>query len=264
VDAIPAPKINLNQNAFSAKTQHDLRVSRVIRNDVRRAEVEEVILMQAIKDLYRHDVTAALDRFKVSSRERAIVINLYTQDPNYMRSNEETLKEFYYGVAKGYDIPVATYIALSRLQGFIPFGSKSNYDLFDESGNIIYYDDNVPFDVSGRDLIALGMKPGPKMGKLVEFLRDQWYQNGCVEHKDQLLSRLTDTFADLNQIEILQMKTTYDQTTDVTDKYVSTSETMVTLIFDSIRTVKITMLFKDSDTAMLFKLSDPAFVGTRV
>lgn len=48
---------------------------------------------------------------------------------------------------------------------------------------------DVPvFPVSGDDLIALGMKPGPGMGQMLTDLRNRWAHSGYMIHKQDLLN----------------------------------------------------------------------------
>jgi len=46
------------------------------------------------------------------------------------------------------------------------------------------------FPVSGADLIARGMKPGPAMGRTLRALEDWWIAAGFPEEKEQLLLQL--------------------------------------------------------------------------
>jgi poly(A) polymerase len=46
------------------------------------------------------------------------------------------------------------------------------------------------FPVSGADLIARGMKPGPAMGRTLRALEDWWIAAGFPEEKEQLLGQL--------------------------------------------------------------------------
>jgi poly(A) polymerase len=47
------------------------------------------------------------------------------------------------------------------------------------------------FPVSGADLIARGIKPGPAMGRTLRALEDWWIAAGFPEDKEQVLQRLT-------------------------------------------------------------------------
>jgi poly(A) polymerase len=52
-------------------------------------------------------------------------------------------------------------------------------------------DEALPqFPVSGADLIARGMKPGPAMGRTLQALEDWWIAAGFPEDKEQLLQQL--------------------------------------------------------------------------
>jgi poly(A) polymerase len=46
------------------------------------------------------------------------------------------------------------------------------------------------FPVSGADLIARGVKPGPAMGRTLKALEDWWIAAGFPEDKEQVLRRL--------------------------------------------------------------------------
>ncbi len=46
------------------------------------------------------------------------------------------------------------------------------------------------FPISGRDLIRIGMKPGPDMGTMLVKLREKWINNDFSLNKDQLLDDL--------------------------------------------------------------------------
>ena len=47
---------------------------------------------------------------------------------------------------------------------------------------------SVPdFPVTGADLIAMGVKPGPDMGKQLNTLKQQWKASNFKATKDQLL-----------------------------------------------------------------------------
>jgi len=46
------------------------------------------------------------------------------------------------------------------------------------------------FPLSGSDLIAAGMKPGPEMGRQLAELRREWEQSGFRLNKSQLLKRI--------------------------------------------------------------------------
>jgi tRNA nucleotidyltransferase (CCA-adding enzyme) len=56
--------------------------------------------------------------------------------------------------------------------------------------NALVYWDFKPFPVDGNDLIARGCKPGPKMGILLNQLKDQWADSGYVATKEELLSKI--------------------------------------------------------------------------
>lgn len=47
------------------------------------------------------------------------------------------------------------------------------------------------FPITGKDLIAAGLKPGPEMGEVLAQLRDYWEQSSFKLSKDELLSQLT-------------------------------------------------------------------------
>jgi poly(A) polymerase/tRNA nucleotidyltransferase (CCA-adding enzyme) len=47
------------------------------------------------------------------------------------------------------------------------------------------------FPVQGRDLQALGVAPGPEMGRILRSLRAEWLESGCLAERDSLLSRIT-------------------------------------------------------------------------
>ena len=46
------------------------------------------------------------------------------------------------------------------------------------------------FPVSGKDLIAAGVKPGPEMGKILQNLRRKWQESDYKLSKDDLIGRL--------------------------------------------------------------------------
>jgi poly(A) polymerase len=52
------------------------------------------------------------------------------------------------------------------------------------------------FPVSGADLIARGIKPGPAMGRTLKALEDWWIAAGFPEEKEQVLRRLTTSSKD--------------------------------------------------------------------
>ena len=39
------------------------------------------------------------------------------------------------------------------------------------------------FPVAGQDLLALGMRPGPEMGRMLSRLRGWWLEGGCLAGK---------------------------------------------------------------------------------
>jgi poly(A) polymerase len=45
--------------------------------------------------------------------------------------------------------------------------------------------------VSGGDLLAAGMKPGPEIGATLKGLEDWWVASGFTPGKQELLNRLT-------------------------------------------------------------------------
>lgn len=49
-----------------------------------------------------------------------------------------------------------------------------------------------PFPVSGNDLIAAGVKPGPWMGRLIAQLRNVWADSDYTATKSQLMKRIRD------------------------------------------------------------------------
>ena len=46
------------------------------------------------------------------------------------------------------------------------------------------------FPVSGKDLIAAGVEPGPEMGKILQNLRRKWQESDYKLSKDDLIGRL--------------------------------------------------------------------------
>ena len=48
------------------------------------------------------------------------------------------------------------------------------------------------FPISGRDLQAVGVQPGPEMGRLLRSLKDEWKRSGYTLTRDQLLDRVRD------------------------------------------------------------------------
>lgn len=44
------------------------------------------------------------------------------------------------------------------------------------------------FPVTGYDLIALGMKPGPRYGEVMSLMKDKWAKHGFAMNKEKLLS----------------------------------------------------------------------------
>jgi len=85
---------------------------------------------------------------------------------------------------------------------------------------------NVPaFPVTGADLIATGMKPGPEMGEKLNQLKQQWKQSNFTATKDELLEGLAsgvikgakwvaDKVGELNS----KAKKAYDDNVDAPDK----------------------------------------------
>jgi hypothetical protein len=53
------------------------------------------------------------------------------------------------------------------------------------------------FPVTGDDLIAKGMKPGPELGKELADLRNKWKQSGFTATKDELLKEDAVPYADI-------------------------------------------------------------------
>jgi hypothetical protein len=41
-----------------------------------------------------------------------------------------------------------------------------------------------PFPLEGRDLVSLGMPPGPRIGALLRTVRSWWLAGGCVADSD--------------------------------------------------------------------------------
>jgi tRNA nucleotidyltransferase/poly(A) polymerase len=57
-------------------------------------------------------------------------------------------------------------------------------------GKDLNIDAKVPaFPVTGADLIANGMKPGPEMGAKLNILRTKWKQSNFTATKDELLTQ---------------------------------------------------------------------------
>ncbi|MBU6419797.1 MAG: CCA tRNA nucleotidyltransferase [Proteobacteria bacterium] len=46
------------------------------------------------------------------------------------------------------------------------------------------------FPLQGRDLAALGVKPGPEMGEMLAEVRRWWMEGGCVAGKEECLARV--------------------------------------------------------------------------
>jgi len=49
---------------------------------------------------------------------------------------------------------------------------------------------NLPFPVSGKDLIQAGMKPGPELGKTLNLLKKEWINSNYSLNKSQLLGKI--------------------------------------------------------------------------
>lgn len=45
------------------------------------------------------------------------------------------------------------------------------------------------FPVTGKDLIAVGVNPGPEMGKLLKAMKDEWIASDCVKTREELLEK---------------------------------------------------------------------------
>jgi poly(A) polymerase/tRNA nucleotidyltransferase (CCA-adding enzyme) len=46
------------------------------------------------------------------------------------------------------------------------------------------------FPLAGRDAVAIGIQPGPRMGALLAQIRSWWIMNGCVADREACLARL--------------------------------------------------------------------------
>jgi hypothetical protein len=49
-----------------------------------------------------------------------------------------------------------------------------------------------PFPLSGRDAVALGLRPGPAVGKALLALEAAWRANDFVAGREQLLAELAE------------------------------------------------------------------------
>ncbi len=51
---------------------------------------------------------------------------------------------------------------------------------------------NIPFPVRGKDVLALGLEPGPNVGMLLRALREWWEETGYQANRTVLLARLAE------------------------------------------------------------------------
>ncbi len=49
-----------------------------------------------------------------------------------------------------------------------------------------------PFPLKGKDALALGMRPGPEVGKILRALEEAWQADDFATGRDELLAKLTD------------------------------------------------------------------------
>lgn len=140
----------------------------------------------AVAKLALHSATDCtkeiIDRLKFSVRERQVFMFIKNQAKYnaVFRNNNISLQNWVLKMqADGID---AELIAVGAMMNIRDFSSNPDHmhGLFDwEKMEIRPMTDKNPFTLSGKDLIAKGVKPGPQMGVMIRMAKAHWLEMNC-------------------------------------------------------------------------------------
>jgi tRNA nucleotidyltransferase/poly(A) polymerase len=232
-------------------------------------------LYSLVRNLHPSDISKFVDRLKISVSERKIVEALVSYEsfvtiifknhstlylPHSVLSTEALICWF---KNEGYSTPLALMLVFI-LNYSVPFYNPhltntwvSNlfltFESFINSKGDFVPANTVKFEISGSDLIALGMKPGPNIGKTITFLKHIWLANDCKISKEKMLDMISNF--DLNSVAF----TSCDIDTEICDNVKKQQDlVMVRNFFNETVTqnkLNFSVMFKNEKIATKFKLA---------
>jgi len=109
----------------------------------------------------------------------------------------------HYASSKGVDMHLALFAALTSPNMFQPRDvSEMIRSVFKPNGEV-EMSEIEPFTITGKDLIELGLKPGPMFSKIIEMARWKWYSSSCSMDRGRQRTWVSKLIADAPEPHVL-------------------------------------------------------------
>jgi len=170
--------------------------------------VEALVMAVLVCNIDPKSYEIVAERLKFSSSERRAydymikIISFYMTCP--FDSVEAIQSHFYLNTTNGSDpqleaaaVMVAEHITQANIISTIAF------KMLDQDNQVIYNSTFDRFTITGKDLMARGVKPGPQMGQILRFFKTRWAQghHPCEE----MLAHFDKVFPDKSQLYVWEV-----------------------------------------------------------
>ncbi|MNR88508.1 CCA-adding enzyme [compost metagenome] len=177
--------------------------------------MKEALVMGVLASLVSSkNAQGVVDRLKFSVRERKY-FEFMTRWIEYIDNSGLDLDEltawFYIRVAEGTD-PQLLFAAVAYHHAYYR-ADQSGYqileDLMNADGSVKYAHQRKPFDITGKDLMERGVKPGPAIGNMLRAMRVYWASTPDIAQKDrnEVMDTILGGFTDLSTVYSMRMVT---------------------------------------------------------
>lgn len=133
-------------------------------------------------------------------------------------ADEKSMIAFFGTVRHSYPVHINAFITKypHLNEAVTPFVKRINLPHFEFDGS-----KTIPhvFPVSGKDLIAMGMKPGVNMGKILDTLKERWENSYFIISKENLLDGFQ-FFDNINELAVITVEDENDFEVDTVRKVV--------------------------------------------
>lgn len=174
--------------------------------------MKEALVMGVLASLVRSkDAQGVVERLKFSVRERKY-FEFMTRWIEYIDNSGLDLDEltawFYIRVAEGTD-PQLLFAAVAYHHAYYRSEYQVLPDLMNADGSVKYAHERKPFDITGKDLMERGVKPGPAIGNMLRAMRVYWASTPDIAQKDrsEVMETILGGFSDLSTVYSMRMVT---------------------------------------------------------
>lgn len=250
--------------------------------------MREALTMGVIASLVQSKhAQSVIDRLKFSVRERKY-FEFMTRWIEYIDNSgldaDELSSWFYFRVAEGTDVQLL-FAAVAFYMAYYHDGYDILSDLMNSDGTVKYKDGRKAFDITGKDLMERGVKPGPTIGNMLRAMKMYWASSPdiALNDRDEVMRYVLDGFEDVSKVYSMRM-TTFAADEFFNEPIVSGYEEenrrnearrfvnqrlvkehpefrYMVIEVDPVCDQEFILFFKDKDTAMMAKLKED-FVGT--